>query len=55
MDLSLPGSSVNAILQARILEWVAMAFSKLYASQPVDLMRIYTELSITFSSHDIMV
>jgi len=25
MDCSLPGSSVHGILQARILEWVAMA------------------------------
>ena len=27
MDCSLPGSSVPAILQARILEWVAISFS----------------------------
>jgi len=27
MDCSLPGSSVHGILQARVLEWVAMAFS----------------------------
>ena len=27
MDCSLPGSSVNGILQARILEWVAIPFS----------------------------
>ena len=27
MDSSLPGSSVYGILQARILEWVATAFS----------------------------
>ena len=27
MDWSLPGSSVPAILQARILEWVAISFS----------------------------
>ena len=29
MDCSLPGSSVHGILQARILEWVAVAFSKM--------------------------
>ena len=29
MDCSPPGSSVHGILQARILEWVAMPFSKL--------------------------
>ena len=28
MDCSLPGSSVHGILQARVLEWVAIAFSK---------------------------
>ena len=28
MDYSLPGSSVHGILQARILEWVAMSFSR---------------------------
>ena len=30
MDCSLPGSSVHGILQARILEWVAVSFSKRY-------------------------
>ena len=29
MDCSLPGSSMNGILQARVLEWVAIAFSEL--------------------------
>ena len=33
MDCSLPGSSVHGILQARILEWVAISFSK-RSSQP---------------------
>ena len=33
MDCSMPGSSVHGILQARILEWVAMAFSR-GSSQP---------------------
>ena len=28
MDCSLPGSSVLGIFQARILEWVAMSFSR---------------------------
>ena len=28
MDSSLPGSSVHGILQARILEWVALSFSR---------------------------
>ena len=35
MDCSLPGSSVRGILQARILEWVAMPSSR-GSSQPWD-------------------
>ena len=27
MDCSLPGSSIHGIVQARVLEWVAIAFS----------------------------
>ena len=30
MDCSLPGSSVHGIFQARVLEWVAIAFSVYY-------------------------
>ena len=28
LDCSLPGSSVHGIFQARVLEWVTIAFSK---------------------------
>ena len=35
MDYSLPDSSVHGILQARILEWIAMPFS-MGSSQPRD-------------------
>ena len=28
MDCSLPGSSVHGILQARVLEWVAISYSR---------------------------
>ena len=35
MDCSPPGSSVHGILQARILEWVAIPFSR-ESSQPRD-------------------
>ena len=28
MDYSLPGSSIRGILEARVLEWVAFAFSE---------------------------
>ena len=33
MDCSLPGSSVHGIFQARVLEWVAIAFSVQEISQ----------------------
>ena len=35
MDCSLPGSSVHGILQARVLEWVAISFSR-GSSRPRD-------------------
>ena len=39
MDCSPPGSSIHGIFQARVLEWVAIAFSdkQLYASKLVNL------------------
>ena len=33
MDCSLPGSSVHGIFQARVLEWVAIAFSNQYVNR----------------------
>ena len=42
MDCSLPGSSVHGILQARILEWVAISLSR-GSSQPRD----WTQISHT--------
>ena len=33
MDCSLPGSSIHGIFQARVLEWVAIAFSDIYIYQ----------------------
>ena len=35
VDCSLPGSSIQGIFQARVLEWVAISFSK-WSSQPRD-------------------
>ena len=35
MDCSLPGSSVHGIFQARVLEWVAIAFSENWHRVPV--------------------
>ena len=45
MDCSLPGSSVHGILQARLLEWVAISFSR-GSSQP----RNRTQVSCTAGS-----
>ena len=42
MDCSLPGSSIHGIFQARILEWVAISFSR-ESSQPRD----WTQVSCT--------
>ena len=39
MDYSLPGSSVHSIFQARILEWVAIPFSRA-SSRPRDLTQV---------------
>ena len=39
MDCSLPGSSVQEVLQARILEWVAISYSR-GSSQPRDQNRV---------------
>ena len=41
MDYNLPGSSVHGILQTRILEWVAMPFSR-GSSQPRDPTQIFS-------------
>ena len=37
MDCNLPGSSAHGIFQARVLEWGAIAFSKIYLYLPVTI------------------
>ena len=44
MDCSLPGSSVHGILQARVLEWGAIAFSE-------PLLHIKTYIWILLTKH----
>ena len=39
MDCSLPGSSIHGIFQTRVLEWVAISFSR-ESSQPRDRTRV---------------
>ena len=49
MDWSPPGSSVHEILQARVLEWVAVSFSR--GSEVCVVREKYMELqSMVFSS-----
>ena len=38
MDCSLPGSSVHGIFQARVLEWVAIAFVKLMGMRIISIL-----------------
>ena len=46
MDCSLPDSSIHGILQARVLEWVAISFSGVgYYSLPLLLCYCYSPLS----------
>ena len=42
MDCSPPGSSVPGILQARVLEWVAIAFSACYIPYKIIISRFTT-------------
>ena len=39
MDCNLPGSSIHGIFQARVLEWVAISFSR-GSSRPRDQTRV---------------
>ena len=43
MDCSPPGSSVHGIFQARVLEWVAIAFSKYIC------INLYIKINIKFN------
>ena len=40
MDCSLPGSSIHGILQARILEWDAIAFSGIFTATTAKLLQL---------------
>ena len=41
MDCSLPGSSAYGIFQARVLEWVAIAFSKIPSREVAQSVRLF--------------
>ena len=46
MDSSLPGSSFHGILQARIMEWVAISFSRLNQEETENMKRLITSTEI---------
>ena len=48
MDCSLPGSSVQGIFQARVLEWVDISFSR-GSSRPRDLTQIFRNVGRRFT------
>ena len=50
MDCSLPGSSVHEIFQARVLEWVAIAFSDVYTYKYI-ILYICLYISNKYSVH----
>ena len=52
MDCSLPGSTVLGILQARILEWVAISFSRV-SSPPRDWTQVSFTASRLFTTWDL--
>ena len=51
IDGSLPGSSVHGIFQARVLEWVAIAFSVLSLGQKKNHRLLLVQLSNLWSCH----
>ena len=51
MDCSLPGSSIHGLLQARVLEWVAISFSR-GASRRKDQTRVFSIAGRSFTLWD---
>ena len=50
IDCSLPGSSVHGIFQARVLEWIAISFSR-RSSQPRDRTQVSWKQTLYHLSH----
>ena len=55
MDCSPPGSSVHGIFQARVLEWVAVAFSLKYYEEYYLLYFILNPLIVLFFNFSFMI
>ena len=49
MDCSLPGSSVHGIFQARVLEWGAISFSKLFPNTCFSHIKLYVCIKLVLN------
>ena len=52
MDCSLPGTSVHGIFQARVLEWVAIAFSDKIARRNINNLRHADDTTLMAESEE---
>ena len=52
MDCSPPGSTVHEIFQTRILEWVAISFSRMVIGRAYNEHKIYSHLSWRETGYD---
>ena len=50
MDFSLPGSSIHGIFQARVLEWVAIAFSVCWVTIELRIFTLHIIISFVYTS-----
>ena len=48
MDCSLPGSSIHGIFQARVLEWGAIAFSKVLFRNMLSYLPVFWNIPVMF-------
>ena len=53
MDCSLPGFSVHGILQARILDWVAVPFSRIFPTQRSNPRLLHCRLFTTRATREV--
>jgi len=54
MDCSLPGSSIHGIFQARILEWVAISFSRIFPTQGLNPGLLHCGQTLYHLSHQMI-
>ena len=55
MDCGLPGSSVHGIFQARILEWVAISFSRNHCDIMQNIKRIRALLTVEQRAAELLI